>query len=47
VHIYTRPMVGGIDLTGEKVYEGPGKREEFWSKESLERRDVLMKKAGR
>jgi hypothetical protein len=47
VHIYTRTMVGGIDLTGEKVYEGPGKREEFWSKESLERRDVLMKKAGR
>ena len=47
VHIYTRTMVGGIDLTGERVYEGAGKREEFWTKESLERWDVLTKKANR
>jgi hypothetical protein len=34
---------GWIGLEGERVFEGLGKKEDYWSRESLERWEVFVK----
>jgi hypothetical protein len=36
-HIYARSRCAWIGVEGERVFEGMGKKEEYWSAESLER----------
>jgi len=43
-HLFVGSRHGWVGLEGERVYEGLGKREEYWSRESLERLEVFMEK---
>jgi hypothetical protein len=36
-HIFVKSKVDWVGLEGERVYEEMGKKEEYWSEESLER----------
>jgi hypothetical protein len=36
-HIFVKSKVDWVGLEGERVYEEMGKKEEYWSAESLER----------